>query len=138
MKASLYLCVAAVTFLSASAGMTSGARAAIDFTGKWTVTGAITGEDVSETVSPTCTFKQDGDALSGSCEGANGLGSAEGAVDDDTIVWHWKRVAKNDNIWDSTITFRGELGKDGVIRGQWKDDYLADAVGTFVAQRLKQ
>ena len=137
MKSALSLLTIFALVAIVDAAVAPSASAATSFAGKWIVTGAITAEDASETISPTCTFKQDGKALSGSCEGRNGLGSAEGAVDDDTVVWHWKRIAKNDEIWDATITFRGELGKDGVIRGQWKDDTLGDAVGTFVAQHAK-
>jgi hypothetical protein len=40
-------------------------------------------------------------------------------------------------VVDSTLTFRGVLGSDGVIRGQWKDSAAPGQVGTFVAQKLK-
>lgn len=136
MKAFSYLCVAVATFAIVYAGITATAIAKTDFTGKWVVSGTMSGDDVNETISPTCTFKQDGDELSGSCKSKSALGSLEGAVDGDTIVWHWKRVATNSDQVDATITFRGALA-DGVIRGQFKDDTVDDEVGTFVAQRLK-
>lgn len=139
MKAASYVCLAVATSVIVSGGMAAaaGAASAPDFTGKWVVTGSMSGDNGEETISPTCTFKQDGGDLSGSCKGPSGLGSLDGAVDGKSIVWHWKRVATNSDVLDATITFRGSLGSDGVIRGQWKDDNIDDEVGTFVAQRLK-
>lgn len=106
---------------------------AANFAGTWVVSGTMDGE----TISPKCTFKADGDKLSGTCKGPSGLGKADGAGNDDDIVWTWDRIATNDLVEDATITFRGTLGSDGVIRGQWKDSNYSDEVGTFVAQRVK-
>ena len=110
-----------------------GAGASTSFTGKWVVTGSMP----DESISPTCTFNQDHGKLSGSCKGPNGLGDLDGAADGDSIVWHWDRVATSDKTWDATLTFRGTLGSDGIVKGEWKDDTLSDEVGNFVAQRLK-
>lgn len=108
-----------------------------DVSGKWVVSGTLSSDSAEEVISPTCTFKESDGALSGSCKGSSGLGSIDGAADGDSIVWTWKRIATNDKVLDATITFRGTLGSDGVIRGQWKDSNIDDEVGTFVAQRLK-
>src|SRR5579863_2637591 len=67
---------------------------AANFAGTWAVSGTM-GDPVFFHASPICVFKQDGDKLSGSCKGPNGLGSAEGAVDDKKIVWHWYHIATN-------------------------------------------
>jgi hypothetical protein len=115
----------------------SSALAKTDFSGKWVVSGTLSSDTAEETISPTCTFTQKDGALSGSCKGGSGIGSIDGAADGNTIAWTWKRIATNDQVLDATITFRGTLGSDGVIRGQWKDENIENEVGTFVAQRLK-
>jgi hypothetical protein len=132
MRKSFSLAFASAVLAALIVGAVS-AQAATDFSGKWVVSGTM--ED--EVISPTCTFAQNNGELSGSCKGPSGLGSLDGAADGQSIVWHWKRVATNSDVGDATITFRGTLGSDGVIRGQWKDDNVDDEVGTFVAQRLK-
>jgi hypothetical protein len=65
------------------------------------------------------------------------MGSVDGAVDGNSIVFNYHRIAKNDKSWDATLTFRGEVGADGVLRGQWKDSTIHDTVGTFVGQKVK-
>jgi hypothetical protein len=132
LKSVLALLVAAAIIAAASL-----ASAKTDFSGKWLVSGSINGDNAVETISPTCTIKQSDGELSGSCKGVSGIGSIDGAADGDTIAWTWKRIATNDKVLDATITFRGTLGSDGVIRGQWKDSNIDDEVGTFVAQRMK-
>jgi hypothetical protein len=109
---------------------------AANFAGTWAVSGTM-GDPVFFHASPICVFKQDGDKLSGSCKGPNGLGSAEGAVDDKKIVWHWYHIATNSVGVDGTATFRGVLGDDGVIRGTLTDTYAPDAGGPFTAQKVK-
>lgn len=133
MKEFAILSCAGALFAAAILVSSAGAGASTDFTGKWAVTGSMP----DEIISPTCTFKQDGGKLSGFCKGPSALGDLDGAADGDTIVWHWDRVATNDKVSDGTLTFRGKLGSDGAIRGEWKDSEVDDEVGNFVAQKLK-
>ena len=107
------------------------------FAGTWVITGNLANPAGGEDINPTCKFKVDGKAVSGSCEGRNGMGAVDGSVDGDKIVFNWDRIAKNDKVWDAKLTFRGEIGDDGVLRGQWKDSTIDDTVGTFVGQKLK-
>jgi|SRR5450755_915759 hypothetical protein len=109
---------------------------AANFAGTWAVNG-IMGDPVFATIAPVCVFKQDGNKITGSCKGPNGLGSAEGAVDGEKIVWHWYRIATNSVGVDGTATLKGVWGSDGVLRGTWTDSAAPDAGGTFTAQKLK-
>jgi hypothetical protein len=112
---------------------------AANFTGSWAVSGALQTPDGPMTISPVCTFKQDGDRITGTCKGPSYLGSAEGAVDGQHIVWHWYGVATNDvqrpNV---TTTFKGTLESDGFIRGSWTNSNVPEGVsGDFTAQKVK-
>lgn len=109
-----------------------------NFAGSWAVSGTLSTPDGSMTISPVCKFKQDNDAITGSCKGPSYLGSVDGAVDGNTIVWHWHGVAINEEQEKNvTTTFKGTLGSDGLIRGQWTDSLVEDASGIFTAQKVK-
>jgi hypothetical protein len=116
------------------------AAKAADFSGKWTVAGTMSTPGGGMTIAPVCTFKQDASgALTGSCKGPSYLGSIDGAVDGDTIVWHWHGVATGDDQAPNvTATFKGTLGSDGIIRGNWTDTLVPEgASGIFTAQPVK-
>jgi hypothetical protein len=126
------ICVVAVLFPLAAA--------AADFSGSWSVTGTLSTPRGSMNTAPICTFKQDdNNRISGTCKGPSYLGSADGAVDGQTIVWHWNGVATNGNEAPNvTATFKGTLGSDGIIRGTWTDTLVPEgASGIFTAQRTK-
>jgi len=107
-----------------------------DFAGTWIFSGALTAPKVTALYAPRCTLKVDAGEVTGSCKGASGLGSIEGAVSGDTIVLRWKKIAINADTVDSTVTFRGKLDDDGYIRGEVKDSLFDGPVGLFVAQRV--
>jgi hypothetical protein len=137
MKLIARICLASAVVGFALFLFTPGIAQASNFAGTWAVSGAL-GDPVIATTAPVCVFKQDGNKISGSCKGPNALGSAEGAIDDNIIVWHWDRIATNEAQVDGTVTFGGKLGSDGVIRGEWKDSAAPDdAVGTITAQKVK-
>src|SRR5579863_1640967 len=102
------------------------------FAGTWRITGTLANKYGSETINPTCTFKVDGDQVSGSCKSGNAMGSIDGSVDGDSIVWHWDRIATGPPVWDATLTFRAKMGSDGTMQGEFKDSVIGDDVGTFV------
>jgi hypothetical protein len=105
--------------------------------GTWVITGTISGDLGGEQINPDCTFKLDGEKLSGSCKSGSAMGAVDGSVDGNALVWHWDRIGTSDVTPDATLTFRGEVGDDGVLRGQFKDSNFGDTVGTFVGQKLK-
>jgi hypothetical protein len=106
-------------------------------TGTWVITGTISGDSGGEQINPNCTFKLDGEKLTGSCKSGSAMGAAEGSVDGNAMVWHWDRIGTSDVTPDATLTFRGKVGDDGVLRGEFKDSNFGDTVGTFVGQKLK-
>jgi hypothetical protein len=105
--------------------------------GTWVITGTISNDEYKEQINPNCTFKLDGEKLSGSCKSGSAMGAAEGSVDGNALVWHWDRIGTSDVTPDATLTFRGKVGDDGVLRGEFKDSNFGDTVGTFVGQKLK-
>jgi hypothetical protein len=85
-------------------------------------------------VSPVCTLRQSGDALSGTCRGPNGVGTATGELNGARILFQW-HVARTNAIGMSGVaTFHGVLGPDGVIRGTWTFTGF-NATGSFTAIR---
>lgn len=108
---------------------------AADFAGKWAVNGTMVGR-VNASVAPVCSFRQSGNALSGSCKGPNGLGSADGAVDGGQVVWEWHIVATDSIGLSGIARFHGALGSDGVIRGTWTHSSIIGESGRFTAQKV--
>jgi hypothetical protein len=105
--------------------------------GTWVITGTISNDEYREQINPKCAFKLDGEKLTGSCKSGSAMGAADGSVDGNTMVWHWDRIGTSDVTPDATLTFRGKVGDDGVLRGEFKDSNIGDTVGTFVGQILK-
>lgn len=112
---------------------------AADFSGSWSVSAARQvaanrNAGALETASPVCTFKQTGNTVTGSCKGPAAVGPAEGTVSDQTIVWHWHRMAVTWGGATGTATFTGALASDGVISGTWTDDVARGGNGVFTAR----
>jgi hypothetical protein len=125
----------AFAFLAICPGL---ARAA-DFGGSWSVSATRTvaanrGDSALETASPVCVFKQTGNAVTGSCKGPAAVGAADGTVSDQTIIWHWHRIAVTWGGATGTATFTGARGPDGVISGTWTDDTGRGGNGVFTAR----
>ena len=106
---------------------------AVTFAGTWAVSGRL---GATGSVSPVCVFRQSGIALSGTCKGPNGIGSALGAVRGAAIEWQWHVTRTDPQGYSGIVTFRGTLGADGVIRGSWVFAG-ATGVGEFTAQRVR-
>lgn len=109
---------------------------AANFAGTWAVSG-ILGHPVTATASPVCVFRQSRNAISGTCKGPNGIGSALGAVNGSAIEWQWHIIATDPQGLSGIATFRGVLDADGVIRGTWHHSDNPAIIGTFTAQRVR-
>jgi hypothetical protein len=91
---------------------------------------------VIATSAPVCVFRQGGNAISGSCKGPNGIGSADGSVNGSAIYWRWHIIATNSRGLAGIATYHGVWGSDGVLRGTWTHSARSGAYGTFTAQKL--
>jgi hypothetical protein len=108
---------------------------AANFAGTWTVAGTL-GNPVVATSAPVCVFRQSGNAISGSCKGPNGIGSAVGSVNGRAILWRWNIIATNAVGLAGIATYHGVWGSDGVVRGTWTHSRRPGAYGPFTAQKL--
>jgi len=107
---------------------------AANFSGMWSVSGTMnTGPTIAK-VSPVCTLRQSGNALSGTCRGPNGVGTASGELNGARILFQWHVAATNSIGMSGVATFHGALGPDGVIRGTWTFTGFR-TTGTFTAIR---
>ena len=98
----------------------------VDLTGTWAITttpigGWATGVD-SHGQSPTsCTFKQTGNQLSGTCGTVFGEGLAAGSVNGREVEWRWlyKRggVREEGNFDFLVAVFHANLQQDNRLRG---------------------
>ena len=112
-------CVAGV----AAASSQSGDK--VDVSGKW----AFTVETDQGSGTPSFTFKQEGEKLTGTYKGAFGEASLQGAVKGKAINFSFKVSAQG---VDGTIEYTGTIDKD-TMKGTLK---LADlASGTWTARR---
>jgi hypothetical protein len=132
--------IAKLAYASALAvcGLVASATAPADaanFAGTWSVSGRI-GNPVVATSAPICVFRQSGNAIAGSCKGPNGIGSADGSVNGNAILWHWHVIATNSVGLAGTATYHGVWGSDGVIRGTWTHSRRPGYYGPFTAQRV--
>ena len=107
---------------------------AANFSGTWSVSGTMTTATSIAKVSPVCTLRQSGDALSGTCRGPNGVGPATGELNGVRILFQWHVTRTNSIGMSGIATFHGALGSDGVIRGTWTFTGFP-ASGSFTAIR---
>jgi hypothetical protein len=108
---------------------------AANFSGSWSIGGTMVTGSVLTKVSAVCSLRQSGDAISGSCRGANGGGSASGVVNGSKIYWQLRVTASNAQGLTALTTFHGTLGSDNVIRGTWTVSARPGGTGTFTAIR---
>jgi hypothetical protein len=108
---------------------------AANFAGTWAVSGTL-GNPTVATSAPVCVFRQNGNAISGSCKGPNGIGSAVGSVNGRAILWRWNIIATTSMGLAGTATYHGVWGSDGVIRGTWTHSRRPGYYGPFTAQHL--
>jgi hypothetical protein len=107
------------------------AASAASYAGTWSVSATMS----SAHASPVCKFAQSGNALSGTCKGPDGAGSASGVVSGREVSFTWHVVRTNAIGATGAASFRGVLGNDGVIRGTWTFTAAPGQSGTFTAIR---
>jgi hypothetical protein len=110
--------------------------AAADLTGFWQITAQM--EDQGQTVAqatPLCEFHEASMRLSGTCKGPNSEGPAIGAVVGNHVTWEWQAKALTAAGGSGTISFKGDIGSDGVIEGTWTADLLPGLTGKFTQRR---
>ena len=113
----------AVMALTVAAG--AYAQEKVDLTGAWLLdvnTGAGSG-------SPTFTFKQTGEKLEGTYEGAFGKANVTGKVDGNKATWSFTADAQGTQV---TITYAGTVEKD-TMKGTVTLGELGE--GTFTGKR---
>ena len=117
----------AVALVSAALTYTAVA-AAPDISGKWKMHSEIA---VSESDS-VCTFKQDGNKLSGNCKGMDGTVDLTGVVTDGDI--HWS-VQTEYNGTALTVVYHATLTNADALKGSI-DVQPIDVHGTFTGTKL--
>jgi hypothetical protein len=95
-----------------------------DMSGTWTVASSLGS-------SPTCTFTQTENFISGPCKGANADGTAFGVVDGQSVRWAWQWVATaGHNL--GAFDFSGDVDRDSNISGVIM---VGNQTGSFTAKK---
>jgi hypothetical protein len=109
--------------------------AAADVGGTWALEFQRSGDSSSAVYQADCSFKQEGERLSGSCiSGFESLVPVSGNAKGSTITFQFPTGIES----GTTATFTGELDKDEtVIKGTWRyvDERGNKGEGTFSATR---
>ena len=108
---------------AADAGAT--APSSTNVTGAW----AMQVETPNGPGSPTFTFKQEGEKLSGQYKGVFGEAPVNGTVKDNKIEFSIKVEAQGQAM---TVTYSGTIEKDGTMKGTVS---LGEASGTWTGKR---
>jgi len=112
-----------------------GIAGAANFAGSWAFSGTL-GNPVLATSAPICVFRQNGSAISGSCKGPYGIGSANGSVNGSAIYFQWHVIATRAGGLGGIATYHGYWGGDGVVRGTWWHSTYPGIVGNFTGQKV--
>lgn len=115
--------VACVVGLSIGLGVA--AQGKVDVTGTWT----FNVETSAGSGTPTITFKQDGEALTGTYDGQLGKTNLKGTLKGTAITFSFTGDAQGQTF---TVTYTGTAANDG-IKGTV--DLAGQASGTFTAKR---
>jgi hypothetical protein len=119
----LSLVVVAVVFAAASL-----VAQKIDLTGEW----AFEVQTDQGSGSPTITFKQDGDKLTGKYKGQLGESDLTGTVSGKAIKFSFSGEMQGTAF---TVTYEGEVESNDSLKG--KVDLAGMATGTFTGTRKK-
>ncbi len=112
------------------------AAQAADVGGDWSVDGTVQSRgDILANVAPDCVFQLAGDQISGTCKSPNSAGPITGTTEGDAVTWQWAATPSSDPTSTTQISFRGVLGRDGVIRGAMTLSAMPDLIGTFTQKR---
>lgn len=118
------------TWLSLASLLVSMVAAAGDATGTWAL--HFDPDFSGYPADATCTLKQDGRKLTGTCGGDAAL---VGSIERGRVRWTMKTGAKRE--W--TVTFTGTIDESGAtITGGWVLPDRADHRGKFTAQKAQK
>lgn len=120
-----------ITSLQPSARANSGAA---DITGAWNFEVEFDG---GRKGTPTFTFKQEGDKLSGAYKGGLGEASVSGTVKGDDVAFTFKAKAKAMDDEEITVTFTGKIESADGMKGTVKASGLLPP-GKWTARRQAQ
>jgi hypothetical protein len=95
--------------------------------GSWNISINVNGE----THAATCTFKQDGEKLTGTCKGEYGETSLTGQVQDDKITWKHEVPYNGETL---TLSYTGTLSSATEIKGGVNVQPY-DITGDFTGQK---
>jgi hypothetical protein len=122
-----FLVIAAVTFALFSTN-TVVAQSKIDLTGDW----VFEVQTDQGTGSPTFSFKQTGEKLTGKYKGLFGEADLTGTVTGKTVKFSFNADAQGTPV---TVTYEGEIESNSAIKG--KVDLGGVGTGTFTGKRTK-
>jgi len=107
-----------------------------DVSGVWRVRAhaEVDGQTVAE-ARPDCVFHQEGSRLTGACKGPKSEGPITGTVDGAHVAWDWQAKAFAEGGATGLVSFKGDIGADGVMRGSWTGSVLPGLVGAFTGER---
>ena len=101
---------------------------AVDLTGTWNAEVTI----AANTGTPTFTFKQEGDTLTGTYKGLLGEAPVKGMVDGQNVRWEFTAEYSGDRF---TVVYTGTIESETAIKG--KVDFGGQMEGAFVARKSK-
>jgi hypothetical protein len=87
-----------------------GVAADRSLTGTWNMALNVSGTDYEL----SCTFKQDGEKLTGKCSGESGEGELIGKIQADKITWTHNIPFNGDTL---TLSYAGTFSSDTAIKG---------------------
>jgi hypothetical protein len=126
--------VSAALFLGAAVG---GAQAQqLDLSGKWSLSGLISGRGVVASFAQICDLKQSGDQLAGPCHGPNGGCSAVGLVAGANVDFTCRTTVTNNPGLAGVTTFHGAMGADDMVRGSCVSSRAPGVNGVFAMMRI--
>jgi hypothetical protein len=88
-----------------------------NISGVWHVNGRARYGAVWASATPTCTFRQIGNRLSGTCVGPAARGPLSGAIAGTRVSWTWSHVATRPGGVSGDTQFNGTYFNSRLIRG---------------------
>jgi hypothetical protein len=101
----------------ALAGASGASAQTPNISGLWRVNGHAHYGAVWSSVTPTCTFRQVGGRLSGTCVGPAARGPLSGSIAGTRVSWTWSHVATRPGGVSGDTQFNGIYVNSRLIRG---------------------
>ena len=109
----------------------------VNVTGHWSISiplyaqADMAGLKAMQTEPQSCNFTQVGNTISGTCTGRNDTGAVTGVIDGRQVRWVWK-FPQDDRRHQAELDFLGMVGPDGAVTGQ-SINLQFGHLGAFVA-----